>query len=78
MRVWNKSKVRKQQTNCFVTKWEHRGDFKQEADLARGICGAHREYETAEVRDVRRIGGGHGMWMGCFLDDLRACGINAD
>ena len=37
------------------------------------------------MRDVRRIGGGHGCvgghekdWMGCFLDDLRAFGINAD
>ena len=41
-------------------------------------------YETAEVRGVRRIGGGRGLcggpgeWMGCFLDDLRAFGINAD
>ena len=38
-----------------------------------------------EVRDVRRMGGGRGLcggqekeWMGCFLDDLRAFGINAD
>ena len=37
------------------------------------------------MRDVRRIGGGAGCvggqgkeWMGCFLDDLRAFGINAD
>ena len=36
------------------------------------------------MRDVRRIGGGAGYvggqkkkWMGCFLDDLRAFGINA-
>ena len=57
----------------------------QEADLVRGICGAHGGYETAEVRDVRRIGGGRGLCgglgknsMGCFLDDLRAFGINAD
>ena len=35
--------------------------------------------------DVRRIDGGRGVWggqgkewMGCFLDDLRAFGINAD
>ena len=43
-------------------------------------------YETAEVRDVWRTGGGRGLrggqekeWMGCFLwDDLRAFGINAD
>ena len=34
------------------------------------------------MRDVRRNGGGRGLqekkWMGCFLDDLRAFGINAD
>ena len=37
------------------------------------------------MRDVRRIDGGRGLgggqekeWMGCFLDDLRAFGINAD
>ena len=54
-------------------------------DLVCGICGAHGEYETAEVRDVRRIGGGPGLcggqekeWMWCFLDDLRAFGINVD
>ena len=46
----------------------------QEDDLVRGICGARGRYETAEVCDVRRIGGG----AGCFLDDLRAFGINAD
>ena len=39
----------------------------------------------AEVRDVRRNGGVRGLcggqgkeWMGCFLDDLRAFGINAN
>ena len=45
-------------------------------DAAGGSC----------LRDVRRIGGGCGLcggaqekeWMGCFLDDLRAFGINAD
>ena len=54
-------------------------------DLVCGICGAHGGYETAEVRDVRRNGGGRGLcggpekeWIGCFLDDLRAFGINAD
>ena len=54
-------------------------------DLGSGICGAHGGYETAEVRDVRRNGGGAGCvggqekeWMGCFLDDLRAFGINAN
>ena len=38
-----------------------------------------------EVRDVRRLGGGRGLCGGpekecmwCFLDDLRAFGINAD
>ena len=37
------------------------------------------------MRDVRRIGEGAGFvrsqekeWMGCFLDDLRAFGINTD
>ena len=37
------------------------------------------------MRDVRRNGGGRGLcggqekeWVGCFLDDLRAFGINAD
>ena len=54
-------------------------------DLVRGICGAHGRYETAEVRDVRRFGGRRGLrggqgkeWMGCFLHDLRAFGINAN
>ena len=45
----------------------------------------HGGYETASVRDVRRTGGERGLrrggqekkWMGCFLDDLRAFGINA-
>ena len=42
-------------------KREHRGDFTQEADLVRGICGANGGYETAKVRDIRRIGGGRGL-----------------
>ena len=57
----------------------------QAADLDCGICGAHGGYETSKVRDVRRIGGGRGLcggpgkeWMGCFLDDLKAFGINGD
>ena len=33
----------------------------QEADLVRGICGTHGGYETAEVRNVRRIGEGRGL-----------------
>ena len=33
----------------------------QEADFVRGICDAHGGYETPEVRDVRRIGGGRGL-----------------
>ena len=39
---------------------DHRGDCAQEADLVHGICGdyTHGGHETAEVRDVRRIGGG--------------------
>ena len=36
-------------------------DYTQEADLVRGICGAHGRYENAEVRDVWRTGGGHGV-----------------
>ena len=43
---------------------EHRGDFTQKADLVCGICGAHGGYETAEVRDVRRNGGGRGLCGG--------------
>ena len=54
--------------------------------LVGGIGGAHGGYETtAKVRDVRRIGGGRGLWRGagkrvdgCFLDGLRAFGIDAD
>ena len=66
-------------------KREHRGDFTQEADLVHGICGTHGGYETAEVRDVRKIGGGGGgaawggqgnYWMECFLYDLKAIVIN--
>ena len=41
-------------------KWEPRGKYTQEMDLAYGVCGAHGGYETAKVRDVRRTGGGHG------------------
>ena len=53
-------------------------------DHVLGICGAHGGYEAAEVRDVRRIGGGagcvgdHEKELGCFQDDFRAFGINAD
>ena len=54
-------------------------------DLVCGVCGAHGEYETAEVRDVRRIVGGAGCvggqekeWMRSFLGNLRAFDINAD
>ena len=53
--------------------------------LFAGICGALGGYKTAEVRDVQRIGGGRGLWggqekewVGCFLDDLRAFGIDDD
>ena len=45
----------------------------------------HGGHETVEERDVRRTGGGAGCVvgqekerMGCFLDDLRDFGINAD
>ena len=40
------------------------GNFTQEEDLVRRICGAHRGYETAEVPDVRKIDGGRGLWGG--------------
>ena len=58
----------------------------QEADLVRSVCGARRGDKSAGVRDVRRFGAGHGLCegdqekesMGCFLDGLRAFGINAD
>ena len=33
-------------------------------DLVCRICGAHGGYDTAEVRDVRRIGGGRGLCGG--------------
>ena len=36
----------------------------QEAGLVCGICGGHGGYETAEVRDVRIIGGGRGLCGG--------------
>ena len=46
------------------TRLSNRGDFTQEADLVCGICSAHGGYETAEVHDVRRIGGGRGLCGG--------------
>ena len=33
-------------------------------DLVCGTCGAHGGYDTAEVRDVRRIGAGRGLLEG--------------
>ena len=73
-------------TRLFIkTGSESTDDCSQEADFVRGICGAHGGYETTEVGDVRRSRGGAGCvggqekeWMRCFLDDLRAFGINAD
>ena len=59
----------------------------QETDPFRGVCGTHGGHEAVEVCDVRRNAGGErGLrgegqekeWMRCFLDDLRAFGINAD
>ena len=54
-------------------------------DPVQGICGAHGEHETAEMRDVRRTGGRRGLRGGTekrvdgvLLDDLRVFGINAD
>ena len=45
-------------------KLEHLGDYTQEADSVRGICGAHGGHETAEVRDVRSTSGGHRLRWG--------------
>ena len=42
-------------------KRENRGDYTEDADIVRGICGAHGGYEIAEVRDVRRSRGGCGL-----------------
>ena len=53
-------------------KGEHRGDYTQEADLVRGICDAHGAYETAKVRDVRRIDGGCGL---CGWREKRVDGV---
>ena len=50
-----------------------------------GFVARMEDTRLAEVRNFRRIGGGPGCvggeekeWMRCFLDDLRAFGINAD
>ena len=40
---------------------ESRDNLTQEADVFCGICGADGGYKTAEVRDVRRNGGGRGL-----------------
>ena len=41
---------------------EHRGDYAQEADpVVGGNCGRNGGHETAEVRHVRRSGGGRGL-----------------
>ena len=41
-------------------------------DFVRGVCGAHGEYETAEVRDVWRTGGGRGLrrWAGKIVNGV--------
>ena len=64
---------------------EHRGDSTQEADLVCWICAAHGGYKTSEFRmfvelvgDAGCVGDQKKEWMGCFLDDPRAFGINAD
>ena len=66
-------------------KGERRGDFTQEADLVRGICGGHGGYDTAEVRGIRRSVGRRGLREGagkivdcCFLEALRAFEISAE
>ena len=59
----------------------------KKTDPVRGICVAHEEHETAEVRDLRRNGGGRGLREGpgkkngrgvSWTTSLRAFGINAD
>ena len=50
------------QTNEFI--YYVRGNANQnanEADPFGGICDAHEGYETAEVRNVRRTGGGRNV-----------------
>ena len=43
---------------------EHRDGYAQEADPVRGVGGANGGYETAEVRDVRRIDEERGLREG--------------
>ena len=64
-------------------KWEHRGDFTQEADLIRGVCGAHGDTRLPKsvvfielVGVAGCVGGQEKEWMGCFLDGLGAFGIS--
>ena len=65
-------------------KQEHRGDSTQKVDLFRGVCGVHGKYEPNCAMFVELVGGAGCVggqeeeWMGCFLDDFRAFGINAD
>ena len=61
---WRNNNRTNHPISCIDTldgKWEHRGDYAQEADPVRGICGAYGEHETAEVRDVRGTDGGRGL-----------------
>ena len=66
---------------CLDWKWEHRGDYAQEAD--------HRRF-VARMEDTRLpkcvmfgelvggagcVGGHENEWMGCLLDDLKAFDI---
>ena len=66
-------------------KREHKGDYTQKVDHVCGICGAHGGDVTAAISDIRRTVGGRELregqekeWTSCFLDDLRAFGINAN
>ena len=64
---------------------ERRGDYEQEADPVRGICGAHGGHERLPkcvmlkelIGGAGCVGGQEKEWTGCLPDDLRTFGINA-
>ena len=49
------------QTNESVYLGENINHNAHEGDPFGGICGPHEGYETAEVRDIPRAGGGRGL-----------------
>ena len=66
-------------------KSEHRGDFTQGADLVARFVARMEDTRLPKCAMFGEMVGGAGCvgsqekeWMGCFLDDLRAFGINAD